>query len=166
MSNTTAGEDGEVNRYLEEACYYLHKKGLTFQELSRALEIPEETAARFHQEYSKKLEEGLVQENEVDKNLWEDIYHDSKGDEKVTFVRDDGFYHCRKSDLEGMDSTALMAIFETSKKFLDFDMYKPYLASKTPVGYDPMALQRQVKRAVELIQEILEKKWVQRTGKE
>ena len=65
-----------------------------------------------------------------------------------------------------MDGTALMEIFETSKKFLDFDMYKPYLDSKVPVGYDPMALQGQVKRAVDIIQAILQKKWVQGTGKE
>ncbi len=166
MSDTTAREEREEDHYLEEACYYLHKKGLTFQELSKALEIPEEEAVRLHQEYSKKIEKGIAQENEVDKNLWEDIYHDSQGDEKVTFVRDNGFYHCRKSDLERMDGTALMAIFETSKKFLDFDMYKPYLNSKPPVGYDPMALQRQVKRAVELVQEILQKRWVQETDKE
>ena len=166
MSDTTTGEDALVREYLEEACYYLHKKGLTFQELSKALEIPEDEALRLHKEYSKRIDEGTVQENEVDKNLWEDIYHDSHGDEKVTFVRDNGFYHCRKSDLEGMDGTALMAIFETSKKFLDFDMYKPYLNTKAPVGYDPMALQRQVKRAVDLIQAILQKKWVQGTGKE
>jgi len=168
LSDATAGEqrEGEEDHYLEEACYYLHKKGLTFQELSKALEIPEEEAVRLHQEYSKKVEKGIVQENEVDRNLWEDIYHDSHGDEKVTFVRDNGFYHCRKSDLERMDGTALMAIFETSKKFLDFDMYKPYLDSKPPVGYDPMALQRQVKRAVELVQEILQKRWVQGTGEE
>jgi hypothetical protein len=58
-----------------------------------------------------------------------------------------------------MDSPALMAIFESSKKFLDFDMYKPYLDSKPPAGYDPMALQRQVKRAVDLIEEILRNRW-------
>ena len=166
MTDATSVEEKEANQYLEEACYYLHKRGLTFQELSRALEIPEQQAFRFNQEYSRKIQEGVVQENEVDKNLWEDIYHDSQGDEKVTFVRDDGFYHCRKSDLEEMDGTALMAIFETSKKFLDFDMYKPYLGSKAPVGYDPMALQRQVKRAVELIQTILEKKWDQASRKD
>ncbi len=156
----------EINSYLEEACYYLHKKGLTFQELSKALGIPEEDAAKFNREYIEKLTKGAVKENEVDKNLWEDIYHDSHGDEKVTFVRDNGFYHCRKSDLEVMEGNALMAIFETSKKFLDFDMYKPYLNSKPPVGYDPMALQRQVKRAVELIQEILNKKWAQDSARE
>ena len=166
MSDTTSGEDKMVKEYLEEACYYLHKKGLSFQELSKALEIPEDEALQLHREYSRRIEEGAVQENEVDKNLWEDMYHDSYGNEKVTFVRDNGFYHCRKSDLEGMDGIALMAIFETSKKFLDFDMYKPYLDTKVPVGYDPMALQRQVKRAVELIQAILQKKWVHGTGKE
>jgi len=58
-----------------------------------------------------------------------------------------------------MDSPALMSIFETSKKFLDFDMYKRYLNTKPPVGYDPMALQRQVKRAMDLIQEILDGRW-------
>ena len=159
--------DGEeASLYLEEACYYLRKKGLSFQELSKALEIPEHEAVRLHQSYSIKIQKGLVEENEVDRNLWEDMYHDSHGDEKVTFVRDNGFYHCRKSDLEQMEGTALMAIFETSKKFLDFDMYKPYLDSKPPVGYDPMALQRQVKRAVNLIQEILQKKWTQETRKE
>ncbi len=153
--------DEDSRQYLEEACYYLRKKGLTFQELSKALEIPESEALRLHDSYTIKIQKGLVQENEVDRNLWEDIYHDSHGDEKVTFVRDNGFYHCRKSDLEQMEGTALMAIFETSKRFLDFDMYKPYLDTKQPTGYDPMALQRQVKRAVELIQEILHKKWAE-----
>ncbi len=166
MAEDRSGHSEDVNDYLEEACYYLHKKGLTFRDVSKALEIPEEEAVRFHMEYSEKISRGVVKENEMDKNLWEDIYHDSKGDEKVTFARDNGFYHCRRSDLEGMDSTALMAIFETSKKFLDFDLYKPYLNSKPPVGYDPMALQRQVKRAVELIQEILEKRWVHEPGKD
>jgi len=139
---------------------------LNFHDISKALEITQEEAVRFNREYSGKISTGLVKENDVDRNLWEDIYHDSLGDEKVTFARDNGFYHCRKSDLEAMDSTALMAIFETSKKFLDFDMYKPYLNSKPPVGYDPMALQRQVKRAVDLIQEVLQKRWVPEPGKD
>ncbi len=139
---------------------------MNFHDISKALEITQEEAVRFNREYSGKILTGLVKENDVDRNLWEDIYHDSLGDEKVTFARDNGFYHCRKSDLETMDSTALMAIFETSKKFLDFDMYKPYLNSKPPVGYDPMALQRQVKRAVDLIQEVLQKRWVPEPGKD
>jgi hypothetical protein len=33
------------------------------------------------------------------------------------------------------------------------------LDSKPPVGYDPMAMQRQIKRAVDLIEQILKQRW-------
>ena len=151
--------DTDVLQYLQEACYYLHKKGLTYQEVSEALEIPAQEAMRLFQEYEFKIAQGLARENEVDKALWEDVFNDSIGNEKVTFVRRDEFYHCRRSDLAKMDSQALMAAFETSRKFLDFDMYKPYLGTKPPVGYDPMALQRQVKRAMDIIEKILKQRW-------
>ena len=151
----------DIIPYLQEACYYLRKKGLSFAELSKALEISEAQATRLFEEYTSKLASGIANENDVDKNLWEDIHNDAFGNEKITFARDNGFYHCRRSDLELMESAALMSIFESSKKFLDFDMYKPYLDSKPPVGYDPMALQRQVKRAVELIEGILKKRWAE-----
>jgi hypothetical protein len=152
--------------YLQEACYYLRKKGLSFPELSKALEISEAQANGLFEEYVSKIAAGEASENEVDKNLWEDIHNDSFGNEKITFARENGFYHCRRSDLELMESSALMSIFETSKKFLDFDMYKPYLGTKPPVGYDPMALQRQVKRAIELIQEILKQRWEKEAEKQ
>lgn len=151
--------DVEALPYLEEACYHLRKKGLSFQEISKALEIPEPQANRLFEAYESKIAEGIVQVSEVDRNLWEDVYNDSVGNEKITFARENGFYHCRRSDLETMDSPSLMSIFETSKKFLDFDMYRRYLDSKPPVGYDPMAMQRQIKRAVDLIQEILKQRW-------
>ncbi len=166
MADRQLSESEDVLPYLEEACFYLHKKGLSFHELSRALGISEEDAERLQKDYANKLSKGLAQENDLDKNLWEDIYLDTMGDEKVTFARDDGFYHCRKSDLEKMESPALMAIFETSKKFLDFDMYKRYLDSKPAVGYDPMTLQRQVKRALDLIQSILDTRWREESKKD
>ena len=159
MSREEDPADADVRQYLQEACYYLHRKGLAYQEVSKALEIPEKEAERLFLEYKSKIAEGLAQENEVDKALWEDVYNDSVGNEKVTFVQNNGFYHCRRSDLEEMDSQALMSAFETSRKFLDFDMYKRYLGTKPPVGYDPMALQRQVKRAIEIIEDILNRRW-------
>jgi hypothetical protein len=154
-----ASIDPDMVQYLQEACYYLRKKGLSFPELSKALEVSEAQATELFEEYASKIAAGAASESEVDKNLWEDIHNDSYGNEKITFARDDGFYHCRRSDLELMESSALMSIFESSKKFLDFDMYKRYLDTKLPVGYDPMALQRQVKRSIELIQEILDQRW-------
>lgn len=151
--------NSDAEQYLQEACYYLKKKGLSIEELSRILEVPAQRILALYKEYETRLEKGLVSENEVDKTLWEDVYNDSMGNEKVTFVRDNGFYHCRKSDLEKMESPALMSIFETSKKFLDFDMYRRYLDTKPPVGYDPMAMQRQIKRAVEIINKILDSRY-------
>lgn len=159
MSSDTVIDESE--QYLQEACYYLRKKGLSFEEVSRILELPEEKTLTLCREYESRLGRGVAIENEVDRRLWEDVYNDSVGNEKVTFAREDGFYHCRKSDLEKMESPALMSIFETSKKFLDFDMYRRYLDTKPPVGYDPMAMQRQIKRAVEIISKILETRWTE-----
>ena len=152
-------EDQDSSQYLQEACYYLLKKGLSLEQVSKALEVSEQEATQLYREFESKIASGKREENEVDRNLWEDVYNDSVGNEKITFVRDNGFYHCRRDDLDKMDSPALMAIFETCKKFLDFDMYRRYLDSKPPVGYDPMAMQRQIKRAVDLIEKILKQRW-------
>jgi len=152
-------EDDDASQYLQEACYYLKKKGLTIEQVSKALEISEQEATRLCQRFEARIVSGDAVENEIDRNLWEDVYNDSVGNEKITFVRDNGFYHCRRADLDKMDSPALMAIFETSKKFSDFDMYRRYLDSKPPVGYDPMAMQRQIKRAVDLIEQVLKQRW-------
>src|SRR5207245_10378043 len=146
-------------QYLQQACYYLLKKCLTLEQVSKALEVSEQEATRLYREFEPKIASGKREENEIDRNLWEDVYNDSVGNEKITFVRDNGFYHCRRDDLDKMDSPALMAIFETSKKFLDFDMYRRYLDSKPPVGYAPMAMQRQIKRAVAVIAQTLKQSW-------
>ena len=152
-------EEEDASLYLQEACYYLLKKGLTIEQVSKALEISDQEVNQLCQQFESRIATGEAVENEIDRNLWEDVYNDSVGNEKITFVRDNGFYHCRRDDLDKMDSPALMAIFETSKKFLDFDMYRRYLDSKPPVGYDPMAMQRQINRAVDLIEQILKQRW-------
>ncbi len=156
---TNEESDLDYTLYLEEACYHLHRKGLSFDELSDRLELKPGEAERFYHSYERKLKAGTVVEDAIDSSVWSDIHDDATGNEKITFVRDDGFYHCKRSDLEAMDSTAIMAIFESSKKFLDYDIYKRYLGSKPPVGYDPMALQRQVNRATVLIEDILKRRY-------
>src|SRR5437879_13670999 len=115
-------EDDDSSQYLQEACYYLLKKGLTLEQVSKALEVSEQEATRLHREFESKIASGKREENEVDRNLWEDVYNDSVGNEKITFVRDNGFYHCRRDDLAKTDSTVLMAICHTSKTYLDFDV--------------------------------------------
>ena len=159
MAQGRESSDDEHKIYLEEAAYYLHKRGLNFDELSKRFELSPDQVRQLYESYLNKIKDGTVREDEVDSRLWTDIHDDAIGNEKITFVRDDGFYHCKRSDLESMDNTALMSIFESSKKFLDFDIYKRYLGSKPPVGYDPMALQRQVGRAIIMIENILKQRY-------
>ncbi|HLC11381.1 MAG TPA: hypothetical protein VJL56_06020, partial [Candidatus Bathyarchaeia archaeon] len=83
-------EDDDSSQYLQEACYYLLKKGLTLEQVSKALEVSEHEAARLYHEFESKIASGKTAENEVDRNLWEDVYNDSVGNEKITFVRDNG----------------------------------------------------------------------------
>src|SRR5207245_4345599 len=109
--------DTDALPYLEEACYYLRKKGLSFQQVSKALEIPEPRASQLFEAYQSKIAKGLVEESEVDRSLWEDVYNDSVGNEKITFARENGFYNCRSSDLEGMYGPTLMYIFETRQDY-------------------------------------------------
>ena len=76
-----------------------------------------------------------------------------------TFAGKNGFYHCRKTDLENMDSKTLMTIFEDCKQFLDTDINKPFVDFKPPAGYDPMALTREIKKATQIVEEILTERW-------
>ena len=69
----------QTREYLQEACYYLHKKGLTFEQLSKALEVPENEAVQLFSEYESRLALGSARENDVDRALWEDMYNDSIG---------------------------------------------------------------------------------------
>src|SRR5438445_11718617 len=52
--------DTDALPYLEEACYYLRKKGLSFQEVSKALEIPEPQASHLFEVYQSKISKGLA----------------------------------------------------------------------------------------------------------
>src|SRR5256885_9033331 len=112
--------DTDALPYLEEACYYLRKKGLSFQEVSRALEIPEPQASHLFEVYQSKISKGLVEESEVDRNLWEDVYNDSVGNEKITFARENGFYHCRRRSEEHTSELqspcTSYAVFSLTKK--------------------------------------------------
>src|SRR5437867_11907697 len=94
--------DTDALPYLEEACYYLRKKGLSFQEVSKALEIPEPQASHLFEAYQSKISKGLVEGSDVERNLWEELNNDTVGHDKITFARQYGFYHSRRSAMEDM----------------------------------------------------------------
>src|SRR5256885_12201453 len=107
---------GEYRAYLEEACFYLHKKGLSFEELSTKLELQPGEAEQLYRSYENKLKNGSVVEDVIDSRLWADVHDDATGNEKITFARDKGFNHCKRTDLEAVARAELMAMFGTSRE--------------------------------------------------
>jgi len=144
---------------LEEGCYYLSQLGLTNAQIAAHFETSPAMVARLAKSYSSKLKTGKVAAAEVDRAFWEDVKKEAEGDIKLTFVSDKGFHHAWKSELRKLDGRALMSIFEASKDFISSDPNQKFLDFPPPKGYDPLAMDREVKKAVTVVGELLAEKW-------
>lgn len=144
---------------LEEGCYYLSKLGLSPAEIARHFEVEEHEARSFASSYASKLKSGSVAADAFDLTFWQDVKKEAEGDVKLTFVSDKGFHHSWKSELRKLDGPALMSIYESSRDFLSTDVNQRFLDYSPPKGYDPLAMEREVRKAVEVISSILEEKW-------
>ncbi len=89
--------------------------------------------------------------------FWRNVKQEAEGNVKVTFVTDKGFHHAWRSDLEKLDGPSLLAIFESCKRFLNLDPNARFLEYSPPKNYDPLAMQREISKAVTVINSILEK---------
>jgi hypothetical protein len=106
--------------------------------------------------FEGKLKRGDAIETSSDLEFWRSVKHEAEGNVKVTFVSDKGFHHAWRSDLEKLDEAALFEIFESCKHFLDLDPNSRFLEYSPPKNYDPLAMQREVSRAVVVVSSILE----------
>jgi len=150
---------------LEEGCYYLSQLGLDRDQIAERLETSPALVERLTKSYSKKLRTGRASASDFDRSFWEGVKKEAEGDVKVTFVSERGFHHAWKSELGRLDGTALMSILESSKDFLNSDPNRRFLDYPAPKGYDPLALDREVTKAVQVVTEILEEIWRKtRTG--
>lgn len=152
--------DSEVDdEVLEEGCYHLSRIGLTTEQLAQHFET---TAARVESlisSYEAKLRTGKVSAGEIDRVFWEDVKKEAEGDVKLTFLSEKGFHHAWKSELRKLDGPALMSIYESSKDFVNADPNQKFLDFPPPKGYDPLAMDRELKKAVSVIGELLAEKW-------
>lgn len=144
---------------LEEGCYHLSRLGLTFEQISAHFETSPERVAGFVKSYESKLNSGKVTAGDVDRAFWEDVKKEAEGDVKLTFLSDKGFHHAWKSELRKLDGTALMSIYEASRDFLSADPNQKFLDYPPPKGYDPLAMDRELRKAVGVIGELLNEKW-------
>lgn len=149
----------ETAEHLREACFYLRRLGLSFPAIAEKTGLPLPRVRTYHRAFAAKIRRGDARETDEDRRFWEDLLHDSEGNMKVTFVAKGGFHHCRKTDLEAMESATLLAIFETCRQYLDFDIHSRFLQYKPPAGYDPMALTREITKAAEVVEGILQDRW-------
>ena len=149
---------------LEEGCYYLSRLGLALDQIAVHFVTSPESVKRFVESYEAKLKSGKVVASEIDRAFWEDVKKESEGDVKLTFLSEKGFHHAWKSELKKLDGPALMSIYESSKDFLSADPNQKFLDFPPPKGYDPLAMDREVRKAVEVLGELLAEKWNDEKG--
>jgi hypothetical protein len=153
---TEAEIDTEV---LEEGCYCLSQLGLSEAEIASHFGTTVSKVRRSASSYARELKRGEVVLGEFDRTFWDDVRKEAEGDVKVTFVSDRGLHHAWKSELNQLSGEALMSIFESSKDFLVADPNQRFLDHPAPKGYDPLALDREVTKAVTVVSELLQEKW-------
>jgi hypothetical protein len=152
-------DEGISDEILEEGCYYLSQLGLTPAQLAAHFEISPDRAASLISAYGAKLKSGRAASGDIDRAFWEDVKKEAEGDVKLTFLSDKGFHHAWKSELLRLDGKALMSIYESSKDFLAADPNQKFLDYPPPKGYDPLAMDRELRKAVAVIGEMLAEKW-------
>ncbi len=144
---------------LEEGSYYLSKLDLDIDAIAERFELPASTVLKHKSRFEGKLKRGDAVETSEDLIFWRSVKEEAEGNVKVTFVTDKGFHHAWRSDLERLDGPALLAIFESCKRFLNLDPNSRFLEYSPPKNYDPLAMQREISKAVTVINSILENKW-------
>jgi hypothetical protein len=144
---------------MEEGCYHLSRLGLSNRQLAVHFETTPTKVAAMIRSYESKIKKGDVVPGEFDRVFWEDVKKEAEGDVKLTFLSEKGFHHGWKSELEKLDGPALMSIYESSKDFLGADPNQKFLDYPPPKGYDPLAMDREMKKAVGVIGELLAEKW-------
>jgi hypothetical protein len=149
---------------LEEGCYHLTQLGLTTREIANHFETTPARVTEYVERYESKIKLGEVVVAEVDRSFWMDVRREAEGDAKVTFISQRGFHHAWVSELKRLDGTALLSIFEASKDFLGTDQNSRFLDYPPPKGYDPLVLDREIRKAVDIVAALLEDKWKEQRG--
>ena len=159
-----SGAEDMDEEVLEEGCYYLSRSGLSAEQLATHFGVPSSKVEALSEAYESKIKSGLVTPGDFDRVFWEDVKKEAEGDVKLTFVSDRGFHHAWRSELRRLEGPALMSIYESSKDFLSADPNEKFLDYPPPKGYDPLAMDREIKKAVGVIEKLLDEKWASEKG--
>jgi hypothetical protein len=154
-----ADPEGIDEGILDEGCFYLTSLGMTPREVAARFEISESQVKKRGGRFEKMLMEGKVPEEAISADFWRSVREEAEGNVKVTFVSEKGFHHSWRSDLKKLDGATLLSLFESCKSFLSLDPSARFLEYNTPKNYDPLAMQREISKAVVVLGALLEEKW-------
>lgn len=158
-------DDGDISdEILEEGCYQLSRMGLSVEQLAKHFELAPSEIKALIDSYESKLRAGRITPGEFDRIFWEDVKKEAEGDIKLTFLSEKGFHHAWRSELRKLDGPTLMSIYEASKDFLSADPNQKFLDFPPPRGYDPLAMDRELRKAIGIIGELLAEKWNSEKG--
>ena len=138
--------------------------GVDDEGIARRFDVSRQEVGRRRRRFSRLIERGLTLESEIDSGFWESIKNEAEGNTKVTFVSEKGFHHAWRSELKRLDGPALLSIFESCKHFLDLDPSARFIEYSPPKNYDPLAMQREIKKALVTIEGLLEEKWKEQSA--
>jgi hypothetical protein len=151
---------GEIDEdTLDEGCYYLSKLGLSSAEVGERFEIRAGEVAKRRNRFQARVKKGELVEDGDSLEFWKSVREEAEGNVKVTFVSGKGFHHAWRSDLMKFDGPTLLAIYESCKEFLNLDPSARFLQYDAPKNYDPLAMQREIAKAVVVVGNLLEEKW-------
>jgi hypothetical protein len=149
---------------LDEGCYYLSELGLSAKEVAKRFEIPVREVVQRKKRFGEALRSGRLVEEPMSREFWKSVREEAEGNIKVTFVSGKGFHHAWRSDLMKLDGQTLLSIYESCKEFLNLDPSARFLQYDAPKNYDPLAMQREIAKAVVVIGNLLEDKWKEEQG--
>jgi hypothetical protein len=151
--------EGVDDDTLDEGCYYLSKLGLSSREVAERFEVPVREVVKRKKRYRAKMGSGEIIEDPVSLVFWKSVREEAEGNVKVTFVSGKGFHHAWRSDLKKFDGPTLLGIYESCKDFMNLDPNARFLQYDAPKNYDPLAMQREIAKAVVAVGNLLQEKW-------
>ena len=158
-------DSGPDDETLDEGCFYLSRLGLGPNEIAKRFELTSREVRMRQSRFELKVKSGDLVESESDKSFWSDVMKEAEGNVKVTFVTEKGFHHAWRSELEKLDPQTLFAIFESCKHFLDLDPSSRLLEYSPPKNYDPLAMQREIRKAVIVMGALIDDRWKRETSR-
>jgi hypothetical protein len=152
-------DEGAVQEYLQEACFYLAELEKPINEIASALNLTQDQVKQAIQQYREKISEGKISYDFDAKEFWGKQSRETGGDEWVTLVDEKGrYFHGWRSEIERMDTEQLVELLVVNKRYSDAHPLSQFSKTQPAVGYDPIIPLRNIRKAVSIIEEILQKR--------